>query len=339
MTSRKEAIRSAGNLFILGFNGQELSSETAALLTQSPPAGVILFAYNLTEAEQITRLTQQVQTQRQDLPFWISVDQEGGRVQRCKQGFTRIPTAASIGATGSTEQAYAMASQVARELRQVGINLNFSPIADIATRAENPVIGDRSYGSDPELVSKMVKATVQGYLDQGVQPCVKHFPGHGDTTTDSHFFLPRVDTPLETLRQREFKPFQEAFRAECAMVMTAHIMNDHLDRKYPSTLSRYVLQTVLRKELQYNHLILSDDMEMKAIADHFGIEEAPGLAVAAGCDLLIYRSETGARQALESIIHAIEKGTLPAERVLEACQRGRTVKEKFFTRLESIAHT
>ncbi len=328
ITSQKEALSALGELFIIGFNGLKLSEETSTFITQSEIGGVILFAQNYESPAQIAELSHQIQNCRSNLPLWISSDHEGGRVQRFKKGFTKIPDAALIGSKDSPTLAFEIASVMAKELKAVGINLNFCPIADIATHSKNPVIGNRSFGETEEIVSKMCTAMVRGHLVNGVQPCVKHFPGHGDTSTDSHFALPRVETSLEILQEREFKPFLKAFQSKCSMVMTAHILAVQLDPQFPATLSKVILQEILRKKLGYSQLILSDDLEMKAIADHFGIEDAPRMAIEAGCDLLIYRSEATARRAYDALRSGLEKGSLGADRVLESANRIRTLKKK-----------
>ena len=328
MTSRKDACKALGELFIMGFSGLELSEQTSSFITEAGVGGVILFSQNFENMGQLGELTNQIQDSRSNAPLWVSVDYEGGRVQRFKKGFTKIPDAASIGAMNSPRLTYEISELIARELKAVGVNLNFCPVGDIATNSKNPVIGNRSFGDTEELVSKMCTAMVRGHLTQGVQPCIKHFPGHGDTSTDSHFALPRIDTSLEMLQTREFNPFIKAFKSHCSMVMTAHILNPKVDPKFPATLSSRVLQDVLRKELRYNRIIISDDMEMKAIADHFGAEDAPRLALEAGCDILIYRSEAGARKAYEALIHAIEDGKLAPEVIFAADSRIKAYKKE-----------
>ena len=215
---------------------------------------------------------------------------------------------------------------IGKELKAVGINVNFCPVADIMTNPKNPVIGPRAYGTHEDQVSKMVTAMVRGLLVGGVQPVVKHFPGHGDSTVDSHFALPKVDTPLEVLRERELKPFVRAFKSKCSMVMTAHIVNPKIDPDRPATLSSKTLQEILRKELRFSKVIFSDDMEMKAIADHFGADDAPWMAIEAGCDILIYRGETAGRRAFEALNKALDSGKLNPETVLQAAARSRALK-------------
>jgi beta-N-acetylhexosaminidase len=330
MSTTLEAARKAlGQLFIVGFSGLELSDETSSFLSQANIGGVILFSHNYDSPAQVAELVNQVQSCRQGLPLWVSVDHEGGKVQRFKKGFTKIPEAAVIGACDSPKLAFEISEMIAKELRAVGINVNFCPVADIHTNPKNPVIGARSYGTDEEIVSKMVTAMVRGHLVQGVQPVVKHFPGHGDTTVDSHFALPKIDTPLEVMREREFKPFIRAFKSHCSMVMSAHIICNKIDPKVPATLSSFILREILRKELRYNRIIISDDMEMKAITDHFGAEDAPRMAIEAGCDLLCYRSEAAARHAYASLMKALDSGKLNPEFVLESEARIHALKKEY----------
>jgi beta-N-acetylhexosaminidase len=328
MSQLAAARQAIGELFIMGFSGLELSPETQKFIRESEIGGTILFAHNYESPAQVAELINQIQSCRRDLPLWVSVDHEGGKVQRFKNQFTRVPEAALVAESGSPQLAFEIASLMARELRSVGINLNFSPVADINTNPKNPVIGRRAYGATESEVSKFVSALVRGHLTEGVQPCVKHFPGHGDTTVDSHLALPKVSTPLDTLRDREFRPFTKAFKSGCSMVMSAHILFPDIDPEHPATLSRKILRTLLRDELRYRGVIISDDMEMQAITDHFGADEAPRMAIEAGCDLLIYRTEKAARFAHASLLRALEKGTLAPEIVLTAAERSRSLKRE-----------
>ncbi len=317
----------AGELIITGVPGLELKPETARFLRDCHIGGVILFTPNYESPEQVVKLINDLQGCRTELPLWISVDWEGGRVQRFREGFTRLPEAMTIGDTDSPKVAFEVAEATARELASVGINLCYAPVADIQTNPANPAIGRRSYGTTEDRVSKLVTAVVRGYLIGKVASCVKHFPGHGDTATDSHFALPSVDTTIETLRDRELKPFLKAFKSRCPMVMTAHILCKAIDPERPATFSKKILTDLLRGEMKYRGIIITDDMEMKAITDHFGADEAPVLAIEAGCDLLCYRSEAASRRAHAALAAAIESGRLPAERVQESFNRVREAKK------------
>ena len=327
LSDLESARKALGQLFITGFNGLELSEETSSFLSQANIGGVILFTANYESAAQVAELANQVQECRTELPLWVSVDYEGGKVQRFKKPFTKIPDAATLAATDSPKLAFELSELIARELKAVGINVNFAPVADINTNSKNPVIGSRSYGNNEEIVSKMVSAMVRGHCTQGVQPCVKHFPGHGDTATDSHYSLPKINVPLETLLEREVKPFVKAIKSRCSMVMTGHILNPHIDPEFPATLSVKTLRELLRKQLRYSRVIVTDDMEMKAITDNFGAEDAPRLAIEAGCDLLVYRTEAAARHAYEACLKALETGKLAPEIVFEAEARLKSLKK------------
>ena len=201
------------------------------------------------------------------------------------------------------------------------------------------MIGNRSFGDTEERVSKLVSAYIRGHLHQGVQPCLKHFPGHGDTSVDSHLALPKVDTLLEMLEDREFKPFQKGFRAKCNFLMSAHVVVKSIDPEVPATLSSKILRQIVRQKMGFTGLIISDDLEMQAITDHFGAEDTPRLALQAGCDLLLYRSEKAARAAHESLCKALENGKLAPELVLECCARIQALKATALAevRLVSVA--
>jgi beta-N-acetylhexosaminidase len=337
MGSKNTARQALGELFITGFNGLELSTDTSSFLSEAKIGGVILSSHNFENPGQMAELSNQIQDCRSRFPLWISVDQEGGKVQRLKKGFTRIPEAAAIGAADSPKLAFEIAEVIAKELKAVGVNLNFCPVADIITNPKNAVIGSRSYGAQEELVSKMITAILRGHLVNGVQPCLKHFPGHGETCADSQFALPRVETPLETLQEREFRPFMKAIRSKCSLVKTAHIICTKVDPKFPATLSPIMLREILRNQLRYNKVIVSDDLEMKSITDHFGAEQAPRLALQAGCDLLIYRTEAATRLAYESLLKDLESGVLAPEVVLEAENRVKALKREFFTSYHPVA--
>ncbi len=323
-----DAHQKLGSLFITGFKGLELSEDTEAFLSQAGIGGVILFSENYENPGQVAELINQIQTCRKALPFWITVDHEGGKVQRFKKHFTKIPEAREIGKTDSPKVAFEMAKLMAKELKAVGVNVNFCPVADILTNPKNPVMSGRAYGDNEPLVSKMVSGFVRGHLVEGVQPCIKHFPGHGDTSKDSHFALPVVNTTLETMLNREFRPFTKASKSRCQMIMTAHIICKEIDPEFPATCSKKILRGILRKDLRYSRIIISDDMEMKAITDKYGFDEAPRLALEAGCDLLIYRSEDAARKAYSSLMKALESQDLAPEIVLEAAARVETIKKE-----------
>ena len=325
-----------GDLVILGFKGYDVSTETQNLILKYGVSNFILFGpnhptnKNYSSKDQLIELTDQLQSVQREskLPMIVSADQEGGRVQRFKNDFTILPSAKKLSEMNSSTLAFELAQIQAKELYAAGIQLNFAPVCDINTNPANPVIGDRAFGSDEPTVSKMVTSIVRGHLTQNVQPCIKHFPGHGDTHTDSHYALPTVHTPLETLRSREWVPFHRAMKSGCNFLMSAHIMLPHLDPEFPGTLSKIFLKKYLREELQYHGVVISDDMEMQAITNHYGATEAPILALEAGCDLLCYRTEEQAVIAMDAIQKAITDKRLSVSQLEVSVERVRKIRSQ-----------
>lgn len=303
MSKTAELRKLLGQCFFIGFDGLELPNSIQNFIKENSIGGVTLFANNYESPAQVAELINSIQALRGDAPpLAICVDHEGGKVQRFRKHFTRFPEARVIGDQDSPKLAFDCAEVMARELKAVGVNINFTPLADINTNPSNPVIGRRSFGETEERVSKIVSAYVRGFLTNNVQCVVKHFPGHGDTSQDSHFHLPKIKTPLNTILEREVKPFVKAFKSHCELVMTAHIIVQDVEPKLPATLSRKILQDVLRNQLRFKGLIFSDDMEMKAIADHFGEGEAPLMALDAGVNILLYHTEPAQTRAFDSMM-------------------------------------
>ncbi|MBI2606606.1 MAG: beta-N-acetylhexosaminidase [Deltaproteobacteria bacterium] len=298
MADTDEIRKLLGQCFFIGFEGPELAPEVTKFITDNAIGGVTLFANNYESPAQVAELANSIQAIRpknplfglDGVPLVIAVDHEGGKVQRFRKPFTRFPEAHAIGDLDSPKLAFEIAEAQAKELRAVGINVVYAPVCDINTNPDNPVIGRRAFGETEERVTKMVSAVVRGFVTNGVQPVAKHFPGHGDTAKDSHFHLPRVKTTLETLRGRELRPFSKVFRSRCSMAMTAHIIVETIDPKLPATLSPKIIQGLLREELRFAGLILSDDMEMKAVADHWGEIDAALMALEAGVNVLLYHT-------------------------------------------------
>lgn len=327
-----------GQMIITGFQGLELSDETSAFLSQARIGGVVLFAHNYESPAQLAELVNQVQDCRGDLPLWISVDHEGGRVQRFRtKPFTKIPDAQTIAKVDSPKMTFELSEHIARELKAVGINLNFSPVADILTNPKNQAIGNRSFGTTEDQVTKLITAMLRGHLREGIQACVKHFPGHGDTSVDSHVSLPKVTTTLETLREREFRPFSRAFRSHCDFVMVGHLVNPAVDPDRPASLSRKWISEILREELRFGRLVVTDDLEMKAITDNYPADQAAREAVLAGCDHLLYKTEEAARRAYSTLSKDLEEGRIPPQVILDSLDRIAEVKKKSLTPYEPLA--
>jgi beta-N-acetylhexosaminidase len=323
--------RQIGQLLIAGFGGEQIPAELKAIAREFSLGGVILFGRNIVDAEQVAEMSHDAQHLVAGWPPWITVDQEGGRVARLGAPFTEWPPMAALGRSGDESLAERFARALAAELRAVGITLDFAPVLDVYTNPANRVIGDRALGERAHDVARLGRAIIRGLQGEGVAACGKHFPGHGDTTADSHHELPVVEHPLERLREVELVPFKEAINAEVAAIMTAHVLVPALDERSPATLSKPMLTGLLREELGYEGIIFSDDLEMKALAAEHDIPAAAVRAIAAGCDGVLVCSDRYDTQAatLEALVHAAEDESLPLSRIEDALRRQWRAKERY----------
>jgi beta-N-acetylhexosaminidase len=323
--------RQIGQLLFAGFNGQQIPPELRSLAKEFGLGGVILFARNVSEPEQVAELAFETSRLVPDPPLWVSIDQEGGRVARLKAPFTEWPPMATLGRSGDVRLAERFARALAAELKAVGITLDYAPVLDIHTNPKNPVIGDRALAEKAEDVARLGAAIIRTLQSEGIAACGKHFPGHGDTSTDSHIELPLVEHAPDRLRHVEFIPFRAAIEAGVATIMTAHVLVPALDDKRPASLSRHIVYDLLREELKYDGVILSDDLEMKAIAAEYDVPSAAVLAIQAGCDAALICSGDHDTQAaaLEALVHAVEDDRVPMSRIDDALMRHRRAKERF----------
>jgi len=323
--------RQIGQLLIAGFDGHQIPGELRTIARDFGLGGVILFARNIVEPQQVAEVAFEASRLVPDVPLWVSVDQEGGRVARLKAPFTEWPPMATLGRSGDTGLAERFARALAAELKAVGITLDYAPVLDVHTNPKNPVIGDRALAQTAADVARLGAAIVRTLQGEGIAACGKHFPGHGDTSTDSHVELPLVEHPPERLREVEFAPFRAAIDAGVATIMTAHVHVPSLDDERPATLSKRVVGEILRDELGYDGVILSDDLEMKAIAKQFAVPSAAVMAIEAGCDGMLICSGDHATQvaSLEALIHAVEEQRLQTARVEDALKRQQRTKERF----------
>ena len=322
--------RQIGQLLIAGFRGEQIPVEIRSLAREFGLGGVILFSRNIVEPRQVAELCYDAARLTADVPAWVSVDQEGGRVARLKAPFTEWPPMATLGRSGDVRLAERFARALASELRAVGITLDFAPVLDVHTNPKNPVIGDRALAERADEVARLGSTIIRTLQSEGVAACGKHFPGHGDTSTDSHLELPLVEHPPERLREVEFVPFRAAIEARVATIMTAHVLVPALDERRPATLSKRVVTGLLREELKYDGVILSDDLEMKALANDYQVPASAVLAIEAGCDgLLICAGDVDVQAAaLEALVHAVESERLRMSRVEDALARQQRAKER-----------
>jgi beta-N-acetylhexosaminidase len=316
-----------GQLLISGIQGTSLLPEEIEFIENEKLGGIIFFSHNFENPAQLAELVNSIQKLRDEYPLFISVDQEGGRVMRFKNHFTQFPSMLDIASLDSPKLIFDVHQVLAKELSACGINLTFSPCCDILTNSENKVIGDRAFGRDAETVEKFISAAIRGLQTSGMLSCAKHFPGHGSSFKDSHFDLPLVKTTLEELREREVIPFIKASKSRVEFIMMAHLLVDALDTKLPTSLSPRAYE-FLRQETKFNKIVITDDMEMKAIADKYTIEESAVMALAAGTDMLLYRFMDDAKKALGAIREAVKKKSLKRDEVLEKLVRVEKCKKE-----------
>ena len=314
-----------------GFPGTSLTVELRALAREFSLGGVIYFARNVEEPAQVAEVSREIATLTLDLPPWVGVDQEGGRVARFKRGFTLWPPMATLGRSGDAELARRFARALAVELRAVGVTLDFAPVLDIFTNPKNTAIGDRALAHRAEDVASLGVAILEELQHGGIAACGKHFPGHGDTLADSHHDLPVVEHEPDRLRAVEFVPFRAAIAAGVASLMSCHVLVPAFDEAQPGTLSPAIVQGLMRDELGFDGLIFTDDMEMKAIAARMPVPDACVKAIAAGCDAVLVCSGNHDLQVatIEALIRAVETGELGYARVEQALTRQRRAKERF----------
>ncbi|MGC9499551.1 glycoside hydrolase family 3 protein [Streptomyces sp. WG7] len=291
-------------------------------------ASVGLFGRNIASAEQLAALTAQLRAEREDV--LVAIDEESGDVTRLEvRTGSSFPGNLALGAVDDVGLTREVAAELGRRLAACGVNLNWAPSADVNSNPDNPVIGVRSFGAATDLVARHTAAYVTGMQSAGVAACTKHFPGHGDTAVDSHHAMPRIDVDAAVLAERDLVPFRAAIAAGSRAVMSAHILVPALDPDRPATLSRRILTDLLRGELGHDGLIVTDGMEMRAIAGTYGIERGSVLAVAAGADAICVggglSDEDTVRRLCDALVAAVRSGELPEERLADAAERVRAL--------------
>lgn len=322
-----------GQMFLVTLHGEVLTEAGTAHLRAWQPGGIVLFGSNVGNPAAITRLTNGYQatiTEAGGVPLLISVDQEGGVVNRLTEGFTFVPTPLLLTASGMSEEVGAL---VGAELRAVGITMNLAPVADLETYRSNPIIARRAFGNDPAMVGAAVAAYVRGTQASGTLATAKHFPGHGETREDSHASLPEVDLPRDRLEAVELEPFRQAIEADVAVVMVSHIWFPALDPvRRPASLSPEVVTGLLRGNLGYEGLIMTDAMDMNAVDLEVNYYDAIIMAIQAGADLLAAGPSIGldgVQTAMQRVIDAVRAGTIPESRIDDSVRRILRAKDRF----------
>ena len=321
-----------GQMFMIGFNGTTLSDELKGIITNYGIGGVILFSRNIESMSQVKDLCnslQELSIKNNKKPLLIAIDQEGGRVFRLKPPFIQYPSYGELGRTGSEDAVRSNALLMADELIEIGVSMNMAPVLDVNTNPKNPIIGDRSFSSDPNVVSRLGSCVIKTFHEKGIIAVGKHFPGHGDTFSDSHLELPVVNHGIERLEGIEFKPFVNTFKTGLKAIMTAHVLYPALDPDYPATLSEKIISGILRKKLGFNGVVITDDLEMKAISNNYSDKISAIQSVKAGVDiLLICHSHDKQLTILNSILKSVKNGEIKEKRIDESFNRIMKLKEE-----------
>ncbi|MGY5266546.1 beta-N-acetylhexosaminidase [Paraclostridium bifermentans] len=311
-----------GQMILSGFNGTCFNEELNTLLNDLKVGGVILFSRNIEDSKQLKKLTSDIIDTNQDIPFFISIDEEGGRVSRLPKDIKKFERSKSIGDRGDEKYAYENGREIGRILKNHNINMNFAPVLDIYSNPKNTVIGDRAFGDNEKVVSSMGIATMKGLRDENIIPVVKHFPGHGDTEIDSHLGLPIVEKNLKQLNELELIPFNKAIENGVGAVMVSHILIKEIDDKYPATLSYTMINDILRNDMKFENIVITDDMLMKAITDYISIEEASVKSIKAGADIILIGSDINkTKSVIERIKLAVTNNEISEERIDKSVYR------------------
>jgi beta-N-acetylhexosaminidase len=322
-----------GRLFMVGMPAQGRIREAMEAHDAHYFGGVFLNRDNLRDADRTRRLTHRFRRRTRNAPpMIVGADEEGGLVTNISHLTTPAPSAAALGVIDDEEVTRDVYEGIGAKLRALGFNTVFAPVLDVNVEAANPVIGTRSFGVNPVLVGRHGVAALEGLQAAGIAACVKHFPGHGATTVDSHRALPEVRVDLATLKGREFMPFEEVFKLETQpeMVMTAHVVYPALDKGTPATLSSAVLKDLLRDEFGFRGIVITDAMEMKAITDRFPPDQAAVQALQAGVDILLYATDPVlAAAAYQGVLKAVKEGRISEARLAESVERVRKLRNRF----------
>ncbi|WP_251034816.1 beta-N-acetylhexosaminidase [Paenibacillus polymyxa] len=321
-----------GQMILAGVQGTTLDDQAKQMITDQKVGGIIFYANNVSTLEGTAKFVQSIKEANRSnpVPIFMSVDQEGGKVSRMPETVESIPSSRKVGETKDSALAETMGELLARQVQLAGFNVDFAPVLDVNSNPKNPVIGDRSFGSSAELVSRMGIAEMKGLRSEGIIPVVKHFPGHGDTSVDSHLDLPVVNKTEKQLAELEWIPFQAAVKEQVEAVMVAHILFPKLDPDHPASLSDVIIGEHLRGKFNYDGVVITDDLSMGAIAKNFKLDEAALATVKAGSDiLLVAHSYESAKTIFDTLISAVKSGKITESRIDESVYRILALKQQY----------
>jgi beta-N-acetylhexosaminidase len=320
-------------LLYVGINGTSLSKSEKQMISDGRVGGVIFLGRNITSRTQFQKLIEEVKkaNSANPTPLFLGVDEEGGPVSRIPNPMKKLPSSYKIGEENDVDLAYKVGKVLAQKVKAFGLNMNFAPVMDINNNPGNQVIGNRSFGDNPERVKRMGISEMEGIKSEGIVPVLKHFPGHGDTSVDSHINLPVIKKSLSQINQFELVPFKKAINEGADAVMMAHILFPELDAQYPATFSKTIIQNVLRKQSKFNGLVITDDMAMGAISKNFGTNESTIRAIQAGADMVLMTDTRNGNfnEVKNALSQAVEKGTISTEQLNDSVARILRIKQDY----------
>ncbi|KHE72625.1 beta-N-acetylhexosaminidase [Halobacillus sp. BBL2006] len=320
-------------LLYVGIEGTSLSTSEKQMISEGRVGGVIFLGRNITSSPQFKKLVEEVKNanSKNPTPLFLGVDEEGGTVSRIPNPMKKLPSSYRIGEENDADLAFTAGKLLAQKVKAFGLNMNFAPVMDINNNPGNQVIGKRSFGDTPERVSRMGIPEMKGIKSEGIVPVLKHFPGHGDTSVDSHINLPVIKKSLSQINQFELIPFKEAINEGADAVMMAHILFPELDDQYPATFSKTIIQNVLRKQSKFDGLVITDDMAMGAISKNFGTNEATIRSIQAGSDMVLMTDTRNGNfnEVKNALLQAVKKGTISTEQINDSVARILRVKQDY----------
>ena len=328
-----------GQIITVGIDGYTINDKTKELIVDKKVGGIILFKDNINDSNQLLQLINNIKdiNSKNKIPLFISIDEEGGRVSRLPKEIKKLPSNEVIGNINDKELAYDIGKTIGYSLKSFGFNMDFTPVLDINSNSKNTVIGDRSFSSNKNIVANLGVSEINGFKSRNIISVAKHFPGHGDTDIDSHYKLPIINKTLDELKEVEFVPFKNAIEENVPSIMVSHILLPEIDDINPASMSKTIITDILRKNLKFDGLIVTDDMTMGAITNNFDISEACIKSINAGADLLLichgYETEV---DVINNIKDAVDKGIISIDRINESVYRILSLKYSYKINNEKI---
>lgn len=328
-----------GQMVLVGFDGYTINEYSREMIEKYKIGGFVLYKRNIKNSEQVLSLINSLKNVNSinQVSLFIAVDEEGGKITRMPKELKKFPSNKRIAEAEDADLSFKVGEVIGEELKSFGFNMNFAPVLDINSNPQNPIIGNRSFGSTENIVSKLGIQTMKGMQSKKIIPVIKHFPGHGDTSIDSHLELPSVNNDLDRLRNFELIPFSKAIRNNADAVMVAHILLPKIDSGNPATFSKTIITDILRNDLNFNGIVITDDMEMRAISKNFNIEDASIKSIIAGSDIILvchtYNKQVAVINALKN---AVENNKISEERIDESVYRILKLKQKYNLTNQSI---